>query len=55
MRIHVAQFDYTSDWYAYDMDTFDGAEDAGPQTVGYGATKKDAIKDLLQQIKEYAP
>jgi hypothetical protein len=38
------------DWMAYDADTYDGAPDAGPQTVGYGATKEDAITDFLDDL-----
>ena len=39
-------------WHAIDVDTYDGAEDAGPQFVGYGRTKDDAILDLIEQLLE---
>ena len=39
-------------WQAYDADTYDGAEDAGPQCVGYGKTEREAIEDLMEQIEE---
>jgi len=41
-------------WAAYDDDTYDGAEDAGPQVVGHGATREDAIADYWAQIEDGA-
>jgi len=40
------------DWCAYDDDTYDGAPDAGPQCVGYGATEAEAIADFREQWEE---
>lgn len=37
-------------WHAIDSDTYDGAEDAGHQHVGYGHTAEEAIVDLLEQL-----
>lgn len=37
------------DWCAYDDDTYDGADDAGPQCVGYGRTVEEAIADFLRE------
>ena len=37
-------------WMAYDDDKYDGAEDAGHQCVGYGATKEAALEDYKQHI-----
>ena len=31
-------------WIAYDDDHYDGAPDAGPQIVGYGATADQAVE-----------
>jgi len=42
----------TSDWCAYDEDSYDGAEDAGPQLVGWGPTEEIALEDLRDQIME---
>jgi hypothetical protein len=39
------------DWCAH-LDSYDGAEDAGHQPVGWGATEKAAIEDLLEQLGE---
>ena len=46
----------TMDWSAWDEDTYDGADDAGPRArlIGYGATEAEAIADLIAQIEEYA-
>lgn len=38
------------DWSAVDGNTYDGAEDAGPQCIGYGRTEQEAIADLLEQL-----
>jgi hypothetical protein len=52
----VAHPDLTGDaprserWHAYDDDTYDGAPDAGPQIVGYGATPLDAINDYWSRV-----
>lgn len=40
-----------NDWCAY-SDDYDGAPDAGPQMVGWGATEAEAVADLKQQIEE---
>ena len=37
-------------WHAIDMDTYDGAEDAGRQLVGYGSTEREAVLDLIEQL-----
>jgi hypothetical protein len=39
-------------WTAYDEDAFDGAPDGGPQPLGTGKTKEEAIQDLLRQLTE---
>jgi hypothetical protein len=39
-------------WTAYDENTFDGAPDGGPQMLGTGKTKEEAIQDLLRQLTE---
>lgn len=41
-------------WQAIDSDSYDGAEDAGRQCVGHGATEREAINDLVDQIDEAA-
>lgn len=38
------------DWTAIDYDTYDG--EGSP--VGYGATEREAVNDLLDQIEERA-
>lgn len=43
----------TSDWCAYDEDTYDGADDSHP-VVGWGATEAEARADLAQQLKDRA-
>jgi hypothetical protein len=40
------------DWSAIDDDTYDGAPDAGPQAVGYGATEAEAVADLMAQLED---
>jgi hypothetical protein len=40
------------DWAVYDDDTYDGAPDAGPQIVGYGATPEAAMLDFQEQLAE---
>ena len=37
-------------WHAYDCDTYDGAEDAGRQHVGYGSTAAEAVLDLIERM-----
>ena len=37
-------------WYAIDADTYDGADDAGPQMMGHGSTEKEAMMDLIEQM-----
>jgi hypothetical protein len=44
----------TERWHAYDDDTYDGAEDAGPQIVGLGATPEEAIADYWSLFNEIA-
>jgi hypothetical protein len=39
------------DWCAT-LDDYDGAPDAGPQPIGYGATEEAAIADLKMQLEE---
>lgn len=39
------------DWYCVD-DNYDGAPDAGPQIVGWGATEEEAITDYLVGCRE---
>ena len=36
-------------WYALDMDTYDGADDAYYPT-GHGSTAKEAMLDLIDQL-----
>lgn len=43
---------YNGQWTAIDTNRYDGAEDAGPQYIGYGNTEKEAIEDLVQQIED---
>jgi hypothetical protein len=57
MRIVVDQIDppvpsTQFDFCAYDADTYDGAPDAGPQIVGYGRTRAEAIMDFHFQWAE---
>lgn len=40
------------DWSAV-LDGYDGAPDAGFQPVGHGATEREAIEDLLEQIADH--
>jgi hypothetical protein len=40
------------DWAAYDDNRFDGADDAGAQMVGTGATITEAITDFAEQLSE---
>jgi hypothetical protein len=42
----------THDFCAYDEDRYDGAPDAGPQNVGWGRTKDEALSDLCEQLAE---
>lgn len=41
--IPIRSMDWQATW-----DDFDGAPDAGPQPVGHGRTKLDAIRELLE-------
>lgn len=41
------------DWHAF-TDDYDGAPDAGPQAVGSGPTRGEAIKDLIENHLEAA-
>jgi hypothetical protein len=56
MTIVTHYVDHADQWYAYDEDTYDGAEDAGrrARTVGWGKTEAEAIADLKEQLDEYA-
>ena len=47
--IGTRQFDYSAV-----LDSYDGAEDAGWQPVGYGPTAEAAREDLRQEIEEHA-
>jgi len=38
-------------YHAYDVDTYDGAED-GRSPMGAGATPEEAIADLLEQLED---
>lgn len=40
------------DWSAV-LDNYDGAPDAGFNPVGHGATKKEAIENLIELIEEH--
>jgi hypothetical protein len=40
------------DWCAYDSSTYDGAEDAGHQTVGWGPTEEAAVLDFNKQRQD---
>jgi hypothetical protein len=44
--------DRSSDYAAYDDDTYDGAPDAGAQVVGWGATEAEAVADFWEQWNE---
>lgn len=39
------------DWCAHD-ENYDGAEDAGPQIVGWGRTEAEAVADYLQLVED---
>lgn len=41
-------------FHAIDPDTYDGAEDAGPQREGFGPTAEAAIADALAREEERA-
>jgi hypothetical protein len=43
------------DWCAYDDNTYDGAEDAGPQIMGHGATEAEAIAQFQERWAEAFP
>ena len=48
-----AEYIYLFDiWRAIDLHDYDGAPDAGPQCVGEGKTKDEAIADLMRQFEE---
>lgn len=55
MKIITHYNDIARQWYAYDEDTYDGADDAGrrARTVGWGETEADAIADLKEQLAEF--
>lgn len=38
--------------YCATFDGYDGAPDAGPQPVGWGATEDEARENLLEQVDE---
>lgn len=40
------------DWCAYDSSTYDGAEDAGHQVVGWGPTEEAAVNDFNTQWQD---
>jgi hypothetical protein len=41
-------------FYAYDDDTYDGAEDSSNRNrVGHGATPDEAIADLLDMLHDF--
>jgi hypothetical protein len=42
------------DWTAYDAETYDGAEDSRSNVIGFGATKEEAVNDLMEKIGELA-
>ena len=48
--MNIKGFDNSTDWYAYDADTWaaEVAEDR-PSKIGFGPTKEAAIEDLRQQ------
>lgn len=39
-------------WCTYDADSYDGAEDAGPQAVGYGKTPEASIADFREGLAD---
>lgn len=39
-------------WCTYDADGYDGAEDAGPQAVGYGKTPEASIAEFHEALAE---
>jgi hypothetical protein len=46
--IGTRQFDYSAV-----LDSYDGAQDAGWQPVGYGPTREAAREDLANEIEEH--
>lgn len=40
-------------WCAYDTSSYDGAPDAGPQIIGWGATEEAALKDYDRALEEF--
>jgi hypothetical protein len=40
------------DWCVINDDTYDGAPDAGPQEIGHGATKVEALQDFAERAEE---
>lgn len=47
---HIPPYEYL--WYAV-LDSYDGAEGAGFQPVGYGMTREEALADLYEQMDEH--
>ena len=43
---------WDNSWSVYLPDEYDGAEDAGPQMVGTGRTREDALDELLEMLGE---
>lgn len=39
-------------WCTYDADSYDGAEDAGPQAVGYGKTPEQSVAEFHEALAE---
>lgn len=52
MKIAVEYESTPALFYAYLPDEYDGAPDAGPQLIGYGKTKAEALRELADQIEE---
>jgi hypothetical protein len=50
---HCYPDDPDAPWAAVDDDTYDGAEDSSHRNmIGYGATRAEAIADLMRLIQE---
>lgn len=52
MKLEIYWVSMPALWCTYDADSYDGAEDAGPQAVGYGKTGAESIADFHEQREE---
>ena len=46
---YLGRTGWVTQWSAWDMDTYDGAEDSHCP-VGSGSTEREAVNDLVEQI-----